>query len=217
MIVPLYAHHSSPQWNTLYRQKTLKGAIVIINPNDGPIVSDKETKNWAKVAATLRGKGAEIAIYIDAFRARLRGGKWELEKKSRSELQDELAAAEKISQGYIFLDDFPEKGGNEIIASICGAIRRAGRQIIANQGTAGSRAYGDFAYIQYESNGMPKDTSRPFIALGVKSLPRGLKVGKFCYVTSAVESGNPYEKLPGYFEEMLKNQLSFWAKLVSFF
>lgn len=204
MIIPLYAHWSSPEWQRLLSRR-LEGHHVILNPNDGPIVKEPgDRRGWQVLARRLAGKGAKILIYIDACKAERDGDDWHLDAKTDDMFDREIEAAEALTKdgkGY-FLDDWAPQSD---------AHRRAMRRlaegiqgiVVANPGCRinPEKWPARLKFITHETNGFPPAHHENYIALGLAKPPK--LIGPVSWATNFEDGENPYERLPEYLVTLL--------------
>ena len=218
MLIPLYAHHSSLEWDKLLKHN-LENCYIIINPNDGPCVFS-EKADWKSLVEKIIQKKGKIVVYIDSFRAVYKDKKWVLNPKSYLNLLEEHVKYEKIFGGKnisgVFLDDYPAHGMmNDAPVKFA---RQVQKLLILNPGTKVKEFNKIFAYpknfdrektvwLEHETNKIPDVTllNEPFIALECSTYPfefYSLKINKFFYVHTQKDGANPYEKLSPHFIQM---------------
>lgn len=213
MICILYANFDSPQWNQLFKAKSLKGHTIVVNPNDGPFIRRKsDCAGWQKITEKIRDREGVVAAYIDTVVA-----KWNKEEKEWDfhesyknyiKLSDEIRLADGImSPDMYFLDDFPSSKpldeNRKGLARIC---REHSNKIIANPGVAAGKAIRDKfpakIYIEWERDGISNSGAKGGIFLGVKD-KKLVVPGEYLYYHNKKDGKNPYETLSPYFEQML--------------
>lgn len=205
VIIPLYAHHSSKQWKTLL-SKSLSGAVVIINPNDGwlNIPDPRDIRAWSELYRALTNKGAQVLAYVDLCRAQQGpNGEWRLRKKPTSDIQRERVVARSICGDHpvgLFLDDYSpaymtDKTMRWVEALSAGPGPCCGSVI--NPGTfrdVPSQHVG----MTHETNGYPRSAGkhRAWIAYGSAWDPKhasvkALRRGYLFYVHDTAEENKP--------------------------